>query len=403
MGTANLPFIYKCYQLNYFKMDKKKKKKITNLSIVISLGLLGAAFGYFGGQFLFVTDKNIELPTFYIVVMILIFAFSFIVSVAIHELGHLITGKLLGFQFYMYTVGPFMWIKEEDKVIYKWNKNFNLFGGVTICIPENNLRLRKKFLWYVAGGPFASFIFALIMFLSKSLTNPAMGNNLTVIFINDVFQFHAFVSSLIFIASIIPVRVSGLTSDGGRILTLAKNNAKTKIDLFLIKTHAYLNSGVRPAELQTADIEHYLNQELNDHYSLNSYYYLYLVYFDRQEFVEAEKRLLRVEENLDAYPAAFHSNIWLEIIFLQAFTGFDLQKAEKLWFKIKPSALIPKTDYTKAEAALLYLKEDFNGSLSKINEALQHLNKINEEGIRIATDDHLQALKAKALEKTNKR
>jgi len=375
----------------------KQKNKIKSFFKVILLGLAGAVCGFFAAQYLFVIDESPVVPTYYYFIMFLLFIIAFLVSIALHELGHLITGNLLGFKFNMITVGPLMWTVENEKLVFKWNKNLNLFGGLTLCIPDNKPGLRKKFMWYVAGGPIASLAFASLMFLLSAIDFPSMENKLTGIFIKDVFHFHAFVSTLIFIASIIPIRSMGLTSDGGRLINLAKDDTKAKIELFLIAAHALLYSGRRPAQLNFGDIESYLKQGHNDHHAINCHYYLYLIYLDCNLMEKAQYHLSVVEENLDMYPEAFQNGILLEIIFFQAFAGHHLNKAENLWAKVKTSPVIAKIHYIKAEAALLYLKNNRESCLLKIEEAMNNINKIDEKGLRIATLSQLQDLKSKIL------
>ena len=362
---------------------------------VLLLGLTGAVFGYFLGNYLFEVQGNIELPPFYYLIMIFLLLLAFIISIAVHEAGHLFAGNLLKFQFYMLVVGPFLWALEDGRLIFKWNKNLNIFGGLTYSIPENEVNLRRKFLGYVAGGPLASLLFAGIMYWLMHVLSPMQITDLKELFVQDFFKFHAFISMMIFLAAIIPVRSGGFKSDGGRMITLLKNNAQTKIELFLITTHTYLGTGTRPSELRISEIEQYLIHNSDDHYTINCHYYLHLVHFDRQEYHLAHEHLQKMTDNIDSYPTAMHSSIWLQVIFLQPFYGEDIQLVEELWKGIKYSAITAKTDYAKAEAATLLLKGENDAARNKIAEARQHLGKVQEKGMRIALEDWLDRLAGK--------
>ncbi|MFW5760256.1 MAG: M50 family metallopeptidase [Cyclobacteriaceae bacterium] len=372
-----------------------KKRKLKKVTSILLLGLTGAVFGYFFGNYIFAVQGNIVLPAYYYFIMILLLILAFFISIAIHEAGHLLIGKVQKFDFYMFVVGPLLWKMENKRLIFKWNKDLNIFGGLTYCIPKNEINLRKKFLWYIAGGPIASLLFAGIMYWLMQTTSPDRITNLAELFVQDVFKLHAFISMMIFLGSVIPVRSGGFKSDGGRIITLMQNNVKAKIELFLITTHAYLGAGTRPADLQIAAIEQYLSENKNDHYTINCHYYLYLVHFDREEYALADQHLLIVAENIEVYPAAMHSNIWLEIIFLQVFTDQNLQKIEQLWNSVRKNALTSKTDFAKAEAATLLLKKDYLAAETKIEEARQHVDKSQEKGMQVALHDWLNRLSEK--------
>jgi len=37
----------------------------------------------------------------------------------------------------MYVIGPFLWAKEQNNWLFKWNKNVNTAGGLVICLPTD--------------------------------------------------------------------------------------------------------------------------------------------------------------------------------------------------------------------------------------------------------------------------
>jgi hypothetical protein len=87
----------------------------------------------------------------------------------IHEVGHVIGGKLAGYEFVYMTVGPFT-IEKSSKLKIVANHNWLTFGGVASCVPikEELNDLVKRHQLFVAGGPiltFLAFLVGLIVWL----------------------------------------------------------------------------------------------------------------------------------------------------------------------------------------------------------------------------------------------
>lgn len=150
-----------------------KKNKSSVITTIVVAGLMLSillVFEYldFGisNQQSEITDKSILIAG--AVVMIFL-------SLAVHELGHLITGLVQGFKFHLYVVG-FLGIKRDDndRIKVYLNTDFNYFGGIAATLPigkhPDNV---KKFANLVIAGPLASLLFAmlcgLLSFLSTSL------------------------------------------------------------------------------------------------------------------------------------------------------------------------------------------------------------------------------------------
>ena len=92
--------------------------------------------------------------------------FSFWISGIIHELGHIITGLLHGWKFWLLVVGPIGIKKDEKKLKAYFEKNPALWGGVGGTIPsDENVDNVKIWAKVLLAGPIASIVTGVI-FLS---------------------------------------------------------------------------------------------------------------------------------------------------------------------------------------------------------------------------------------------
>lgn len=145
----------------------------------------------------------------------------FIISSAIHELGHLVVGLALGFRFYLFEVGPFAFKRNKnDKITFYLEKDMSLWGGIQATIPrEENDSNYKKFGYILLGGPIASLILG-VMSLPIG------------IFIDNIFISLIGAMTLgMGVACLIPARSGAFYTDGGRWLRMRKDSAARAVEL----------------------------------------------------------------------------------------------------------------------------------------------------------------------------
>jgi hypothetical protein len=86
-----------------------------------------------------------------------------LLALAVHELGHLLTGLAQGFRFQLFVVGPLGIRRDNNKIKVYLNKNIGMMGGIAATVPviaqEDN---KKKFARLILAGPMASLIFGLL-------------------------------------------------------------------------------------------------------------------------------------------------------------------------------------------------------------------------------------------------
>ncbi|NJL12951.1 MAG: hypothetical protein HC913_08115 [Microscillaceae bacterium] len=90
----------------------KRKKTFVRVLFVLGMGLIGGLMGYFLGKYLLpASNQGPSLPLYYKLALIPLFPLAIFLVIAAHELGHVMAGLAMRFQFSMLTIGPLMWQK----------------------------------------------------------------------------------------------------------------------------------------------------------------------------------------------------------------------------------------------------------------------------------------------------
>ncbi len=186
-------------------------------------------------------------------------------SIAIHELGHVIFGKWSGFEFGFFTVGPLQFEQKTNGVKLKENKRWLYVGGVAMMIPPKVKKetLLQKWGVFVAGGPILTFMAGIVSILFYEWSS------------YEFFLFHAIMNGGILFATIVPLKTS-MPTDGYVLLTLIKKNeeaSKLMDDLLIMKE---LLGRKHPLDWEQDFIQKAKQKEAtieNMQYGLMSYYY----------------------------------------------------------------------------------------------------------------------------------
>ncbi|NLB40976.1 MAG: hypothetical protein GX815_01700 [Clostridiales bacterium] len=111
------------------KANKKMtgKKNLTRIFIFIVLAVIGFLFGAFMAEYI---DSIFTEATFGETIMSLSGGFkalyiAIFLQIIIHESGHLIFGKMTGYQFSSFRIGSLMWVKQDETINFR---RFSLAG-----------------------------------------------------------------------------------------------------------------------------------------------------------------------------------------------------------------------------------------------------------------------------------
>ena len=153
-------------------------------------------------------------------------------AIFIHELGHLTAGLVQGFKLQLFVVG-FLGIKrEDDKVQYYFNKDFQFFGGVAATSPKSITgELINQYALIMIAGPLFSLLFGILFLYLFIITNSIFNSSLGITGI---------ISFGLFIATTLPEKSGVFFTDRKRMQRLLDKGITGEIEYCFLKTNSQL-------------------------------------------------------------------------------------------------------------------------------------------------------------------
>ncbi len=135
-------------------------------------------------------------------------------AITVHELGHVIFGMRVDYEFAFFTTGPLLIEKTKRGVQLKENKNWLSVGGMAVMMPPivEKEKMINKSIIYSAGGPAFSLVCGLLSFVLYDQ------------FASIFFLYFALMNAGIFLVTLIPSK-GGMGSDGYIIFSLLRKNS----------------------------------------------------------------------------------------------------------------------------------------------------------------------------------
>lgn len=219
-----------------------------------------------------------------VLVFVLYVILCFILSVSVHESGHIVAGLIQGFKFYLFIAGPFgLKRSNNDKIVFYIEKNISLWGGLGAILPKNNdIVSYKKLGRMFLCGPVTSVVVGVIFL--------PLGVNLN----NNFLLLLGAMSLSMGVACLIPARNGVFYTDGGRWLRLNKNEATRNIELTIWKLAqcAVINGNYTKIN-HNETVVLINNKDLSTQYL--GHYYSYRFYKDNNDGPNIEKERTELE------------------------------------------------------------------------------------------------------------
>lgn len=197
-------------------MEPEKKKKIPWASLLLS------TFGFLlGAACCWVLLPNEEATLYDLVEALTFLGISAFGCTLIHEMGHMIGGKLTRYHFVLFRVGPFSLCRNLDGKFCM--KRYGIPGTAGQCLaePPRGVPFREVDVsWYLLGGGFANLVSAVYAAIFYILF-PGEWKYITTFIIITIF---------FGLTNLIPMKVGGIFNDGYTLLA-CRRDEQVKIAL----------------------------------------------------------------------------------------------------------------------------------------------------------------------------
>ena len=276
---------------------------------------------------------GIEAPGWFSIIAVVTVAL--IITITIHEIGHLIAGKVVGFKFYMLTVGPFKIQRKGDRLQAGLNRHLNIGGGLTIMLPETEQYQDSDMFWFILGGPLGNFFFTLVSLatvLTLAMNSSDLAGSLTAYIVYTT----AFISLLLGVTALLPANSDLFESDGTQLLDLKRGGDKAAIKQKLMVLTLSVWNGTRPRDIDKGKLDSLLEVTAGktDTGALTVRLLSALYHLDSGQINEAEALIDDLVESLKkAGNVILEGTVYAEKAFIAAAFKKDAETAQTISIK----------------------------------------------------------------------
>mgnify|MGYP001381381839 CR=1 FL=1 len=176
-------------------------------------------------------------------------------TIVIHELGHLLGGRLVGFRAFLLIVGPLRLERSTTGWRFAMNRSIALAGGLAGTAPTDTHRVRQRTAVVIAGGPIASLVTGVLALAWCGALRPFdfdIATPYARILLAVVLAAYGMGALGIGLITLVPGRSAGFRTDGAQLLTFLRGGAEGERAAALGALVGQSLSGVRPRDYSRA-------------------------------------------------------------------------------------------------------------------------------------------------------
>lgn len=217
---------------------RPKKSFWKKYGVMLAAISVGVIFGILIGKYLVTASGENTSPVAKIgslAVMLVCLYLAVFLQTILHEAGHLVAGRLSGYEFSSFRIGSMMWIREEGKLRFKKLKIAGT-GGQCLMSPPDMVDGTVPVLLYNFGGALMNLAAAVVSCAGWLLCR-------------DVPYVSVFLLSMVFMGIIdaltngIPLRLGMIDNDGHNALAISKDKEAQRAFCVQLKANAALLKG----------------------------------------------------------------------------------------------------------------------------------------------------------------
>jgi hypothetical protein len=312
----------------------------------------------------------------------------YFLTVTIHELGHLGGGALAGFRFVLLVVGPLLVARHERGLRLGYSGRPLFLGGFLSSAPTDDHRLGARVALMVAGGPLASFLQLLLIFLLAS----ALQDRPIPVRVGSILMLLALYSLVMLLFSAWPGRVRGLMTDGARLLTGLRGGPQAERQVAICALSGASAAGERPRDRNPAWLQRAITHSDGSAEEASANFY---VYFQALDMGEPERAAAYLDHTLSLWQKLsplLRSTYYLEAAYFEARYGGDPATA-RAWLDLcKGGMLVDRHTRWRAEAAVLLAEGQAEAARDRAEQGLAAIGRTFDQGLAKAEADWLHEI-----------
>ena len=287
-------------------------------------------------------------------------------AILAHEAGHLAGAALVRFRFLMLVVGPLRVERGDNgRVRVGLNRDLTLYGGLAGSVPTGTHALPRRLGVMVAGGPAASFLLSGAAAAILAATDgglPALPQS--------VLGLMMIISAGLCVVTLVPMRFSGFSSDGARLLRLARGGADARREAGMLSLLALGAADTAPRDWPEETVRAVTEARDGTPDEVTAWLLAYSHLLDRGDVPAARQALHHALELADQYPPPFVPGLMVEAAFFEGFFVRDAEAARAYLAEVPAKApTVRAYDRLRAEAALALAEGDRAGAAERIARA----------------------------------
>lgn len=344
------------------KPANRTRQLIAGALVGILMAGAGAGVGYMIGSLAADDAQFSSAEALGLIASLPVMAFFVIL---LHELGHLLGGRIVGFRFMLLIVGPLRVERLGERIVWRLNRNLGLAGGLAGSVPTDQHDLRRRMAVFTAGGPLASLLSG-VLALAISLQSGT--------WVSALIGIGAAMSLVIAVVTMVPLVNGGFNTDGARLLMLWRDPARAE-RWIAIGSLSHMRMQQRPRDLPPHLIETATalrDGKLDD---IAAHLIAYEVALDRGDFTAAQSLLDHAAISIEALPAALRPSVRLEQAYMAARNG-DVMAA-RTYEAAGKGGMVEPFARLRVEAAILRAEGRAAEAAEVAQRGLALLNKRN--------------------------
>jgi len=244
----------------------------------------------------------------------LVLCAGILLSIVVHELGHLLAGMAAGMSPVLMIIGPLSLSWRKGRHLPRLFSNDPILGGFVYCVPRTDRPVRPQMIKMLAGGPAASLLLTAVTAAVGLLANSEIANTAGAI---------GMVSAVLFLTTAIPFKLRGMPNDGDRIRNWLEDGPTVRSMTASQCLFSIAHEGLSPAEWPRDWIDATLDEDALPSERSSGLHLAVWAALDAEDMDVAESLISELETEIAETPEIVAASIAYEVAAFRLFVQRD--------------------------------------------------------------------------------